>query len=165
MRKWIALAAFIVAAVPIAAFGQYAFRYIIVSNGAPVRIDAANAYGRGNEHYACLSFTNVTNKEVTHVRFHFYYIDKKGERVGEDTFDRTGSFDPGGTNATVPITVNVRMPSYEQDLSRYPNCQSFRFPPQGIAVNVVGVERVDFADGTSWVATPKSTPTPSAPAQ
>jgi hypothetical protein len=137
---------------------------IIVKNHAPIRIDQANAYERGNQYYECLSFTNLSAKVVTHVRFDFLYVDAKGERVGKDTFDRAGRFDPGGRVANLPVTLNVRMPSYEQDLSRYPNCQSYHFPSQGIAVSVIGVERVDFEDGTSWVAAPASpSPPPSPP--
>jgi len=133
-----------------------AYTMIIVKNGSPIRIDQAHAYERGNQYFECVSFTNMSEKAVARIRFHFVYIDAKGERVGEDTFDRTGSFDPGGSVANIPITLGVRMPADYQDLNRYPNCQSYRFPSQGIAINLVAVERVDFADGTSWVMTPAS---------
>lgn len=162
VRASAALLALCFALLPAVASAQYAFRFLIVRNFAPVRIDRANAYGQGGWHYECIGFTNLSTKTVTSVRFHFIYIDAKFERVGEDFFERKGSFDPGGAVEGLGVATNVAMPRYEQDLSSHPDCQSFRFPPQGISVNMVAVDRVEFADGTSWTApTPRPSATPS----
>lgn len=162
MRR-VAVAAMLVAVlVGAPARAQYAFRFLIVRNFAPVRIDRANAYGQGGWHYECVGFTNMSTKVVTSIRFHFIYIDAKFDRVGEDFFERKGSFDPGGAVEGQGVATNVPMPREAQDLSTHPDCQSFRFPAQGISVNMVAVDRVEFADGTSWTApTPRPSATPS----
>jgi hypothetical protein len=160
LARCFTLVALCFALLPAAALAQYAFRFLVVRNFAPVRIDRANAYRQGGWHYECIGFTNISTKVVTSVRFHFIYIDATFERVGEDFFERKGSFDAGGAVEGVGVATNVPMPRYEQDLSSRPDCQSFRFPPQGISVNEVAVDRVEFADGTTWTA---PTPRPSAP--
>jgi hypothetical protein len=41
------------------------------------------------------------------------------------------------------------------------NCRGYMFPREGIAVNRLSIDRVDFDDGTSWLA-PSASPSPAA---
>lgn len=39
-------------------------------------------------------------------------------------------------------------------------CRDYTFPREGIAINRIAIERVDFADGTTWVAPAAPSPSP-----
>jgi hypothetical protein len=144
---------------PIAAQAQYAFRFFILSNPASlVRISNPVGLRHAGTSYECVDFMNLSEKTITRIEFKFIYIDAQRENVGFDLLDRTGSFTPNGmVSGPPPAGVGSTF-----DPGVYANCLHFRFPRQGIAINVVMVNRVDYDDGTVWTApTPQSSATPS----
>jgi hypothetical protein len=108
----------------------------------------------GSGMYMCsVSALKTSEKPIAHVRFRFTYVDAAGDVVGGDTFDYTHHVDADGIiRPPVPVFGG-------SDLSRFTNCERLRFPSQGIAMDVVSVDRVDYEDGTSWsIATPVPLP-------
>jgi hypothetical protein len=139
----IILVLFVAVITPIAAQAQYAFRFIILSNPASlIRISNAVGVRRAGTSYECVDFTNLSEKTITRVEFRFLYIDAQRENVGFDLLDRTGPFTPGGLVSGPPPVG----PGSTFDPGGYPNCLHFRFPHQGIAINVVMVNRVEYDD-------------------
>ena len=153
LRAFLFFCALFVPATSLAA--GYAFRFVVLADpSSPVRVLDAVGIRQAGVSYECLSFSNDANRPVTRVLFKFTYFDAAREMVGFDTLDRVGDVAAGAT-VTAPMVHDTR------NLWHNPNCQHFQFPHEGIAINAVTVERVDFADGTSWTATPKNaTPSP-----
>lgn len=119
-----------------------------------IRITEVSAYRSMARNYECLSFVNASDKTVSHIRFVIFYFDSSKKLTRSDFMGRTGPFAAG---AEIDGPPNSRT----MDPSRYPNCQTFEVPRVGMAFMVVAVDRVDYADGTSWVdATPAPSPTP-----
>jgi len=109
-----------------------------VDPGARIVVDAAFAYRRGGTDFECVTFTNHASKPATFVQFVFTYYDAAHRYDGSDTFDRSGSFAPD-------VKIDGHGPH---------GCERFRFPREGIGLNVVSVRRVTYADGSSWSPAP-----------
>ncbi len=105
-----------------------------VDPGARIAVNAAFAYRRGGTDFECVTFTNHARKTATFVQFAFTYFDAAHRYDGSDTFDRSGSFAPD-------VKIDGHGPH---------GCERFRFPREGIAVNIVSVRRVTYVDGSSW---------------
>ena len=126
---------------------------------APVRITNAFSFGSGVSHQECVSWVNRSTKTMVAIRFVFTYVDASGVIRGVDPFDRRGSFPAGVANEGLSSMDQVQSPLRYRHL--WDNCRGYTFPREGIAVNRLSIERVDFEDGTSWVA-PPSSPSPTA---
>ena len=124
---------------------------------APVRITGAFSFGSGIDHHECVSWVNRSTKTVVAIRFVFTYIDAAGVIRGVDPFDRRGSFPPGVPNEGLSTVDQVQSPLRYRHL--WDNCRGYMFPREGIAVNRLSIERIEFEDGTSWQA-PAASPLP-----
>ncbi len=111
----------------------------------------------GYRNYECLAFANLSPKTATRVRFKFMYFDAARENVGSGELERTGSFATGIVDQGPPNLGAAGLGTF--DPGTYNDCLAFTFPHQGIAINVVMVERVEYSDGTAWE---RPTPQPSA---
>lgn len=118
---------------------------IAVQPGVPVHVISANAYRQDLVNWECVTFVNTTSKTISRVRIRFHYFDASNADVGSDRLDRKGSFAPG---------VLIEGPTYgaAAALKQIENCARFRFPREGIETDVVSVESVEFADGTTWTS-------------
>ena len=126
---------------------------------APIRITNAFSYGSGIIHSECVSWINRSPKTVVAIRFVFTYVDASGVIRGVDPFDRRGSFPPGVANEGLSSVDQAQSPLRYRHL--WDNCRGYTFPREGIAINRISIERVDFEDGTSWLA-PTASPSPPA---
>lgn len=147
-----------IAALLIAALGPAFSMTIAPQPGVPVRITSANAYRQDLVNWECVTFVNASTKTISRVRIRFHYFDASKADVGSDVLERKGSFAPG---------VFIEGPTFgaAAGLKQIDNCARFRFPHEGIETDVVSVERVEFADGTTWTSetprgggVPKPTP-------
>ena len=127
---------------------------------APVRITGAFSFGSGVDHHECVSWINRSTKTVVAIRFVFTYIDAAGVIRGVDPFDRRGSFPPGVANEGLSTIEQVQSPLRYRHL--WDNCRGYMSPREGIAVNRLSIERIDFEDGTSWQP-PAASPSPAGP--
>jgi hypothetical protein len=124
-----------------------AFRTIALKTASPVAIVYAGGAGTAGGFRAfavdrtCFTFRNEDARTAKHVRFRLAYYDKDGTRAGGDVFDRRGTFTTG---ALVEGFYGKTLRVNEE------NCVFMHFPSQGIAVNIVYVESVDFEDGSTW---------------
>jgi hypothetical protein len=126
---------------------------------APIRITNAFSFGSGVVHHECVSWINRSTKTVVAIRFVFTYVDASGVIRGTDPFDRRGSFPAGVANEGLSSMSQVDSPLRYRHL--WDNCRGYTFPREGIAVNRLSIERVDFDDGTSWTV-PATSPSPAA---
>ncbi len=124
---------------------------------APIRVTNAFSFGSGMVHDECVSWVNRSTKTVVAIRFVFTYVDASGVIRGVDPFDRRGSFPPGVANEGVSSIAQAESPLRYRHL--WDNCRGYTFPREGIAINRLSIERVDFDDGTSWLA-PAALPSP-----
>jgi hypothetical protein len=143
------LTALVLSPLPAAAVYGPAFRTVVLKTEGPVQIVGAGGagttagFGGFKVDRTCLSFRNTGARTVSHIHFRFVYYDATFKRVGDDVFDRKGTFGTGALNEG----FNRRTLRTNDE-----NCGFMHFPHEGIAINVIFVESVDYGDGSTWTA-------------
>ena len=111
-----------------------------------ISLSSVEVFKQGYRLFECLSFKNNGPKVISHVRFQFSYLDGNRKEVGNDLLERNGDF-PAGSGETAPVITELVATT---DLGKFRTCQVFKAPNRNVAMITAQVNRVDYADGTSW---------------
>jgi outer membrane biosynthesis protein TonB len=110
---------------------------------------------------ACVSFKNTDSRTATRVLFAFTLVDGNGGNVGTFTLDRRGTFSPG-----IDINGYSGLSDWASgggNRGYADNCTTLSrnmaaLPILSARFATYSVQRVEYADGTSWNATGSSQP-------
>ncbi len=131
------------------------FAIIVFPNSANVEISNVVLTYSGYPQYECLSFANKGEKTIARMRFEYFFFDRARKLLRMDYLNREGPFEPG-------IEIDGPEPGGQPDYGKYRNCQAFTFPGNA-AIIAAAVDRIEYADGTTWTsatAPPEATPSP-----
>ncbi len=154
--RWVPLlSCALFAACASAAVAVEQFAIIIFPNSANVEISNVVFTDRGYPQYECLSFANKGEKTIARVRFEYFFFDRARKLLRTDYLNREGPFEPG-------TQIDGPEAGERPDYGKFQNCQPFVLPGSA-AIIAAGVDRIEYADGTTWAsatAPPDATPSP-----
>ena len=116
----------------------------------------------GTSSIACVSFKNIGQSEATRIVVDFLFLGANGEKLGDLTLDRHGSFSPNTAVMGYESLSEFRRsgdPRSENCIMEELTSPALPFLQARIAGYVVA--RAEYADGTVWPpGAPRATPTP-----